>query len=65
MHQSIDIDSTRAVQAQRLEDTGYTLTAAERARLDRRHRFWAGVTSFVCLGMLVMLAAYPWLERVF
>ena len=59
-----DIDSTRAVQDQRLEDTGYTLTAAERAHLDRRHRFWAAVTLVVCFGLLALLMAYPTIGRV-
>lgn len=58
-----DIDSTRAVQAQRLEDTGYSLTAAERAYLDKRHRFWAAVTLVVCFGLLALLVAYPTIAR--
>lgn len=58
-----DIDSTRAVQAQRLEDTGYSLTAAEREHLDKRHRFWAAVTLLVCFASLVFLVAYPTIAR--
>lgn len=60
-----DIDSTHAVQAQRLEETGYSLTAAEREHLDKRHRIWAAITVVTCLGLIFGLIAYPSFSRFF
>lgn len=54
-----DIDSTEAVQAQRMAETGYTLTQEERDRMDKRHRFWAAITGITCLALLLYLATYP------
>ena len=55
---------TPALQAQRLKDTGYTLTADARRHLDRRHQLWGAVTLAACFGMLVLLAVYHTISRI-
>lgn len=59
-----DMNSTFAVQEQRLNETGHSLTLEQREHMDKSHRIWAAIVAVICFGLVALMIAYPSLARV-